>query len=98
MLARRFLQPHSDGLVDGAPDLSCFGPLAEQMDYSDLDEQLARLDLNSANDINDPMATLFASRAVALKRQYADRQLAERYIDIIPIRTRKVNPFRPRRS
>lgn len=67
----------------GCPNLDYFGPLRSTMDFSDLDEQRLRVEAELKSDSCPGMALLFAGRAVALKRQYADRELVAAYIDIL---------------
>lgn len=71
--------------ADGCPDMSHFGSLSAEMDFSDLDIQREKAEADLAGDNSPAMATFYAGRAVALKRQYADRELVAAYIDILAV-------------
>lgn len=81
-----FLDGSSFGFdADGCPDLLHFGALSPEMDFNDLDEQREKLEAALAGENSPAMATFYAGRAVALKRQYADRELVATYIDILAV-------------
>lgn len=71
--------------AEGCPDMSHFGLLSAEMDFSDLDIQREKAEADLAGDNSPAMATFYAGRAVALKRQYADRELVAAYIDILAV-------------
>jgi hypothetical protein len=84
VLKRIFLGSSGFGWDEsGCPNLDYFGPLSSSMDFSDLDEQRLKVEAELLDDTIPGMALLFAGRAVALKRQYADRELVAAYVDIL---------------
>lgn len=81
-----FLEGASFGFdASGCPDLLHFGELKSEMDFSDLDVRREKLEVELAGECSPAMALYYAGRAVALKRQYADRELVAAYIDILSI-------------
>lgn len=86
VLKRIFLDGASAGWdADGCPDLSYFGALRSEMDFSDLDLQRGGVETGLASKNGNLLEMLYAGRAVALKRQYADRELVSAYIDILAV-------------
>lgn len=86
VLKRIFLDGTGDGWdADGCPDLYFFGGLRTEMDFSDLDLQRQKIDADLAGENVSSMELYYAGRAVALKRQYADRELVSTYIDILAV-------------
>jgi hypothetical protein len=86
VLKRIFLDSTSFGWdAAGCPDLSYFGGLRSEMEFGDLDQQCQNVEAAMAGECCASMALHYAGRAVALKRQYADRELVSTYIDILAV-------------
>jgi len=86
VLKRIFLDDASFGWdAAGCPNLYYFGELHSEMDFSDLDQQREGVEAGLVEESGPSMANYYAGRAVALKRQYADRELVSTYIDILAV-------------
>lgn len=84
VLAAIFLHPTDNELVDGLPDLTDFGPLQDQMNFSDLDAQVSPADLVAANS-TEPGASYYAGKVLNFKRLRQDRELIAKYIDVLAV-------------
>lgn len=86
VLKRIFLDGTSFGWdAAGCPDLYYFGDLRSEMDFGDLDQQRQEVEAELAEENGASMELYYAGRGVALKRQYADRELVSTYIDILAV-------------
>lgn len=79
-----FLEPCDASLEGGNPDLTDFGDLRTEMDYSDLDGLHSHIDILEAN-TGGPSATFHAGRLINCKRLRQDRELVADYIDVLAV-------------
>lgn len=79
-----FLEPCDAELDAGNPDLSCFGDLRTEMNYSDLEENRSDSDIVEANS-GGPNAFFHAGRLINYTRLRQDRELVAEYIDVLAI-------------
>ncbi|SBW84461.1 hypothetical protein PVE_R2G0435 [Pseudomonas veronii 1YdBTEX2] len=79
-----FLEPCEADLDAVNPDLSCFGDLRTEMNYSDLEGLHNDSDIAEANS-GGPSAIFHAGRLINYKRLRQDRELIAEYIDVLAI-------------
>jgi hypothetical protein len=79
-----FLEPCDAGLDAGKPDLSSFGDLRSDMNYSDLDGLFNQCDIVEANS-SGPGAYFHAGRLINYKRLRQDREIVAEYIDVLAV-------------
>lgn len=79
-----FLEPCEAALDAGKPDLTSFGDLRTEMNYSDLDALHSHCDIVGASGIASG-ATFHAGRLINYKRLRQDRDLVAEYINVLAV-------------